>query len=111
MARQQRVRGVAQNERLCKLDYYFRHAPNVTTANLKSKNPGDAMSSDKQGGKIAFVCDVRSARFEAEATNQQKPVVLRHCNATTPLYIYQGTKGPIFPRRYSPQAAPNFIGL
>ena len=32
------------------------------------------MSIDKQGGKIAFVCDVRSARFEAEA-NQQPAAV------------------------------------
>jgi len=29
------------------------------------------MSIDKQGGKIAFVCDVCSARFEAEATDQR----------------------------------------
>jgi hypothetical protein len=30
-----------------------------------------SMSIDKQGGKSAFVCDVCSARFEAEATDQQ----------------------------------------
>ena len=29
------------------------------------------MSIDKQGGKIAFVCDVCSARFEADATDQR----------------------------------------
>jgi len=29
------------------------------------------MSIDKQGGKIAFVCDVCSAPFEAEATDQR----------------------------------------
>jgi hypothetical protein len=29
------------------------------------------MSIDKQGGKIAFVCDVCSARFEPEATDQR----------------------------------------
>jgi len=29
------------------------------------------MSIDKQGGKIAFVCDVCSARFEAETIDQQ----------------------------------------
>jgi hypothetical protein len=37
MARQQRVQGVAQNERLCKLDPHFRHVLYATTANLKSK--------------------------------------------------------------------------
>ena len=71
MARQQRMQGVAQNERLCKLAPHFRQVPNTTTASLKSKIPGDAMSIDKQGGKIAFVCDVCSARFEAEATVQR----------------------------------------
>jgi transcription elongation factor Elf1 len=29
-----------------------------------------AMSIDKQNGKVAFVCDVCSARFEVEATDQ-----------------------------------------
>jgi transcription elongation factor Elf1 len=29
------------------------------------------MSIDKQSSKMAFVCDVCSARFEAEDTNQQ----------------------------------------
>ena len=32
---------------------------------------GAAMSIDKQGGKVAFVCDLCSARFEADATDQQ----------------------------------------
>ena len=34
------------------------------------------MSIDKRGGKIAFVCDVCSARFEAEATDQQPGKVM-----------------------------------
>jgi hypothetical protein len=37
MARQQRMQGVAQNERLCKLDPDFRHVPNTATANLNQK--------------------------------------------------------------------------
>jgi hypothetical protein len=38
MARQQRMQGLAQNERLCKLDHHFCHAPNATTTILKSKH-------------------------------------------------------------------------
>ena len=71
MARQQRMQGVAQNERLCKPGPQLSPGPQRDNGQPKIKNPRRAVSIDKQGGKIAFVCDVCSARFEAEATNQQ----------------------------------------
>jgi len=42
----------------------------LETAN-RSKERSRVMSIDKQSSKMAFVCDVCSARFEAEDTDQQ----------------------------------------
>jgi transcription elongation factor Elf1 len=42
----------------------------LETAN-RSKERSRVMSIDKQSSKMAFVCDVCSARFKAEDTDQQ----------------------------------------
>jgi transcription elongation factor Elf1 len=42
----------------------------LETAN-RSKERSRVMGIDKQSSKMAFVCDVCSARFEAEDTDQQ----------------------------------------
>jgi hypothetical protein len=40
------MQGLAQNERLCKLDQHFCHAPNAATANLKPKHALRSVSFD-----------------------------------------------------------------